>query len=113
MADGCFSLSNVVLSDALESTGPMPIAHEMLIDRTNMAIDAILEWVSGMRSRKQISPATRNEIISEIASINATVLNSDVTTHLHVLFTALNDNWVRMQNGEYEKWCHGGCTDVK
>ena len=107
MADAVLLLSNVVLSDALKSIGPMPIAHEMLIDRTNMAIAAILEWVGHMRIGKQISVETRDEIISEIASINATEISSDVTTHLHVLFTASNDNLARMRDGEHDKWYHG------
>lgn len=45
-------LENVDLTGAEMSTFPEPAELKVLIDDVNTVIDAILEWVSGMRMEK-------------------------------------------------------------
>lgn len=56
---------------------------------------------------KRISVVTRDEIINEIATINATDFDGDWNTHLKSVFTELNLNVTRMHNGSYNRWYHG------
>jgi len=73
-------------------------------------IDAILECVCTMRSfPRRMSVWQRNEIVSEIARINAHVAECRThsnLTYFNLLYTELAINWEMMRNGSYNQWTH-------